>query len=197
MNTNIFQSQSQSRLNKYCKLIALLTFIPIITILIGMVSPLLFYFFDIHNIGLESGGYSFFIAHSADSSDIDPTKLSTWQAVLVTLIDTIIIAILVYAFFQLRLLFLSYSKSDYFSVSSANYCYKFGTALVIWEVIQLITGPLSSLILSFNNDPSERYISLSFTSEDLMLLFPSISIMIVGQILKKACQIAEENKQFI
>ena len=105
MNTNISQSQSQSRLNKYCKLMALLTFIPIITILIGMVSPLLFYFFDIHNIGLESGGYSFFIAHSADSSDIDPTKLSTWQAVLVTLIDPIIIAILVYAFFQLRLFF--------------------------------------------------------------------------------------------
>ncbi|MFQ1012116.1 hypothetical protein ACFX2U_04550 [Gilliamella apicola] len=82
-------------------------------------------------------------------------------------------------------------------MSSANYCYKFGTTLVIWEVIQLITEPLSSLILSFNNDPSERYISLSFTSEDLMLLFPSISIIIFGQILKKTCQITEENKQFI
>ncbi|OTQ33492.1 hypothetical protein B6D19_01380 [Gilliamella apicola] len=103
MNTNI--SQSQSHLNKYCKLMVLLTFVPIITILIGMISPLLFYFSDIHNIGLESGGYSFFIVHSADSSDIDPTKLSTWQAVLVTLIDPIIIAILVYTFFQLRLFF--------------------------------------------------------------------------------------------
>lgn len=103
MNTNI--SQSQSRLNKYCKLMALLTFVPIITILIGMISPLLFYFSDIHNIGLESDGYSFFIVHSANSSDIDPTKLSTWQAVLVTLIDPIIIAILVYVFFQLRLFF--------------------------------------------------------------------------------------------
>lgn len=199
MNTNISQSQSQSRLNKYCKLMALLTFIPIITILIGMVSPLLFYFFDIHNIGLNSGGYSFFITHSMGdgNADIDISRLSLWQAVSATLIDTIIIAILAYGFVQLRLLFLSYSKADYFSVKSANYCYAFGKALVIWEVLQLLSEPLLSFILTLNNHFPDRYISISFESSDLILLFPSISIMIIGQILKKACQIAEENKQFI
>lgn len=105
LNMNTVMLEIHSRLNRYCKLMSQLTLIPIFCIGIGMISPLLFYFSDIHNIGLESGGYSFFIVHSADSSDIDPTKLSTWQAVLVTLIDPIIIAILVYAFFQLRLFF--------------------------------------------------------------------------------------------
>lgn len=193
MNTDM--KDNYSRLNLYCKFMALLTVIPILSTLIGSLSPLLFYFFNIANIGLDSGGYSFFVSRVVEN--VDPENLSMWQAMSATLIDTLSILILAYAFYQLRLLFLNYSQSEYFSETSTNHCYIFGKMLVIWSILGILSEPVLSLILTFNNDPSERYISFSFTSDDVMTLFPAVSIMLIGQILKKACKIAEENKQFI
>ncbi|MCX8643043.1 MULTISPECIES: DUF2975 domain-containing protein [unclassified Gilliamella] len=190
MNTTL--ARSNLRLNQYCRFMVLLTTLIIIVMLIGALSPLLYYFFNIENIGLASGGYSFFISNSVD---VDPTELEPWQAFLATLIDTVEIFILIYAFYQLRLLFLKYSQSDFFSERSANHCYIFGKMLVIWSIVSILSEPLLTLILSFNQ--AERYFSFSFTSDDIMVLFPAISIMVIGQILKKACQLAEENQQFV
>jgi len=60
----------------------------------------------------------------------------------------------------------------------------------------MLFEPLKSFILSYNLTEG-RYISVSLTSEDIITLFPAISIMIIGQILKKAAELAEENNQFV
>jgi len=103
---------------------------------------------------------------------------------------------LVYAFYQLRQLFLCYSQSYYFSLQAAKHCYYFGLLLVLWVVLGMLFEPLKSFILSYNLTEG-RYISVSLTSEDIITLFPAISIMIIGQILKKAAELAEENNQFV
>ena len=194
MNTDI--AKNQTRLNQYCKLMSVLILIPILLcMLIGTISPLLFYFFDKNNIGFGSDGYSFFISTTMDDSIDISTGLNFWQAALATLIDTGRIVILIYAFNQLRLMLVNFAQADYFSVKSTNYCYNFGKYLVIWAVMGLLSEPVITAILSYNQP--ERYFSISFTSEDFMTLLLAISIMLVGQILKKASQIAEENRQFI
>ncbi|MCX8649937.1 DUF2975 domain-containing protein [Gilliamella sp. B2776] len=190
MNTTL--ARSNLCLNRYCRFMALLTTLVIITMLIGAFAPLLFYFFNIENIGLGSAGYSFFISNSVD---VDPTELDFWQALLAVIIDTAKILILVYAFYQLKLLFVKYSQSDFFSERSTNHCYIFGKMLVTWSIFNILSEPLLTLILSFKQ--TERYFSFSLSSGDIMVLFPAISIMLIGQILKKACQLAEENRQFV
>lgn len=192
MNTDI--AKNQTRLNQYCKFMAVLILLPILFMLIGTVSPMLFYFFHTNNIGLESQGYSFFISMAIDDG-LDITTLTFWQAALATFIDTTKIIILIYAFYQLRLLFVNFGKEDYFSIKSANYCYKFGKLLVIWGVVGVLSEPILTAILSYHQP--EPYFSISFASEDFMTLLLAASIMFIGQILKKACQIAEENRQFI
>ncbi|XKM13096.1 DUF2975 domain-containing protein [Orbaceae bacterium ac157xtp] len=185
---------ANTRLNSYCNFMAIATLIPILCTLIGCVSPFLFYFCNTPNIGLESEGYSFFISRSL-SVEVNPEQLTFWQAGVATVADTLQIGILVYAFYQLRLLFLSYSHSQYFTVASATLCYNFGRALVIWVILGFIFEPILSPILSYNTE--NPMVTVSFTSDDLMTLFPALSIMIIGQILKKACQIAEENQQLV
>ena len=193
MNTDI--AKNQTRLNQYCKLMSVLILIPILCMLIGTISPLLYYFFDKNNIGFGSDGYSFFISTTMDDSIDISTGLNFWQAALATLIDTGRIVILIYAFNQLRLMLVNFAQADYFSVKSTNYCYNFGKFLVIWAIMGVLSEPVITAILSYNQP--ERYFTVSFTSEDFMTLLLAISIMLIGQILKKACQIAEENRQFI
>ena len=193
MNTDI--AKNQTRLNQYCKLMSVLILIPILCMLIGTISPLLFYFFDKNNIGFGSDGYSFFISTTMDDSIDISTDLNFWQAALATLIDTGRIVILIYAFNQLRLMLVNFAQADYFSVKSTKYCYNFGKFLVIWAVMGVLSEPVITAILSYNQP--ERYFTVSFTSEDFMTLLLAISIMLIGQILKKASQIAEENRQFI
>ncbi|MFQ1017923.1 DUF2975 domain-containing protein [Gilliamella sp. BG7] len=192
MNTDM--TKTHSRLNQYCRFMALLTLIPILILLIGAMSPFLYYFFDIQNIGLEFAGFSFF---TSGEDYVDSKSLAGWQATIATLMETSLILILIYAFYQLRLLFINYSQSEYFSVKSANHCYIFGKLLVCWEVIRFLSEPLLTMILTYNQDASARYFSISFSSDDIITLFIAISIMLIGQILKKACQLDEENKQFI
>ena len=192
MNTDM--TKTHSRLNQYCQFMTLLTLIPILILLISAVSPLLYYFFDIPNLGLEFAGFSFF---TSGEDYVDPKSLAGWQATIATLMETSLILILIYAFYQLRLLFVNYSQSKYFSVKSANHCYIFGKLLVCWVVIRFLSEPLLTIILTYNRDASARYFSISFSSDDIITLFIAISIMLIGQILKKACQLAEENKQFI
>ncbi|WP_167370298.1 DUF2975 domain-containing protein [Gilliamella mensalis] len=192
MNTDM--AKTHSRLNQYCRFMALLTLIPILIMLISSIFPFLYYFFDMQNIGLEFGGFSFI---QSGIDNVDPKSLSGWQATIATLIDTSLIFILAYAFYQLRLLFIYYSQSQYFSVKSANRCYVFGKLLVFWVVISFLSEPLLTMILTYNQESSARYFSISFSSDDIITLFPAMSIMLIGQILKKACQLAEENKQFI
>lgn len=193
MNTDI--AKNQTRLNQYCKLMSVLILIPILCMLIGTISPLLFYFFDKNNIGFGSDGYSFFMSTTMDDSIDISTDLNFWQAALATLIDTGRIVILIYAFNQLRLMLVNFAQADYFSVKSTKYCYNFGKFLVIWAVMGVLSEPVITAILSYNQP--ERYFTVSFTSEDFMTLLLAISIMLIGQILKKASQLAEENGQFI
>ena len=193
MNTDI--AKNQTRLNQYCKLMSVLILIPILCMLIGTISPLLYYFFDKNNIGFGSDGYSFFISTTMDDSIDISTDLNFWQAALATLIDTGRIVILIYAFNQLRLMLVNFAQADYFSVKSTKYCYNFGKFLVIWAIMGVLSEPVITAILSYNQP--ERYFTVSFTSEDFMTLLLAISIMLIGQILKKASQIAEENRQFI
>ena len=185
-------TKTHSRLNQYCRIMALLTLIPILILLIGAISPFLYYFFDRQDIGLV--GFTF---SSGGWENVDPVSLSGWQAAIATLMDTSLILLLVYAFYQLRLLFINYSQSEYFSVKSANHCYIFGKLLVCWVVISFLSEPLLTTILTYNQEESARYFSISFSSDEIITLFLAISIMLIGQILKKACQLAEENKQFI
>jgi hypothetical protein len=188
MDTNPISSLV--RLNMFCKLMEKLLFFPILIIILEMISPVLFYLCGVRrDMVWNYSDYSILIVHSIN---IDLTKLSTWQMALVISIDTFIIAIFAYAFILLRLLFLSYSKSEYFSVSSATYLCKFAKSLVAWVMMQLLAEPLISFIASLNYPPSERYFMLSFNGKDLLLLFPSLSIMIISLILKKVCQINEK-----
>ncbi|WP_392562824.1 DUF2975 domain-containing protein [Orbus sturtevantii] len=184
---------TRTRLNRYSYFMASLTLIPLICVIVACLSPLLFYFFNTTNIGLESDGYSLFIETVVN---VAPTTLKIWQATLATILDTLPIIGLAYAFYQLRQLFICYSNADYFSLQAAKHCYYFGLSLTLWVVLGMLFEPLQSIILSYNLTEG-RYISVSLTSEDILTLFPAISIMLIGQILKKATELAEENKQFV
>lgn len=179
-------------LNRYSSYIAWFTLIPIICTFIACFSPLLYYFFNLHNIGLDSGGFSLF---TSNGLDIDVEKIVWWQALLATLIDTIPIIILLFGFYQLRMQFMCYTNGEYFTVKSTKYCYNFGKSIVAWVILDIIFEPILSLILTAND--AETIISVSLGSEDIIVLFPAFSIMIIGLILKKACQIAAENEQFV
>lgn len=180
-----------TRLKRYCQFMAIITLIPLFSAMIACFSPLLFYFFCMNNIGLDSDGYSLFVSTTIN---VNPTTLVFWQTALATLLDTLPIVALTYGFYQLRLLFVSYSQMQYFSIKSSNYCYNFGKALVAWVVLGFIFEPLLSIITTFYSD---RFISVSLTSDDLITLFPALSIMIIGHVLKQASQIAAENEQFV
>lgn len=57
--------------------------------------------------------------------------------------------------------------------------------------------PLLSYWMTFREGPGNRMISLSFESQDIVALFVAICIILIAQILRRAADLQDENRQFV
>ncbi len=65
------------------------------------------------------------------------------------------------------------------SLGYLHHCYIFGKLLVCWVVISFLSEPLLTTILTYNQEESVRYFSISFSSDEIITLFLAISIMLI------------------
>lgn len=70
-------------------------------------------------------------------------------------------SIIMYALTLLIRLFKNYERDEIFSLENANYYQKLGYSLFYWVGGSLIYGAATSVILSFNNTPGKRMLSVT------------------------------------
>lgn len=107
------------------------------------------------------------------------------------------VGVLLYGMSVLVKLFRRYETGDIFSVDTANYYRRLGFAFFFWVIANLVFGGLISVILSFNNPPGERILSLSLGSVDIVTVLCGFMILTVGWVMREAQLIAEEHQHTI
>ena len=146
------------------------------------------------------GGYglSFSLTDSLISNlGIHVESLPWWQAVGGIILSGVPLLALSYGVYNLRLLFKLYGRREYFSPKSASLLEHVGKAIVIWEVLSFVFEPLLSYWMTFREGAGNRIISLSFNSQDVIALFIAVCIILIAQILRRASDLQDENKQFV
>lgn len=152
------------------------------------------------SLGSVEGGYgiAFSLSNALIPGALDVVdNLPLWQRLGAVVISSIPLLVLANGLLNLRELFRTYAKGDYFSISAATHMEKMGRAVGYWVILNFVCEPLLSLWVTMLAPAGQRFISMSFTSSSVVALFAAACVIIIARILRRAATINQENQQFV
>lgn len=158
------------------------------------------FFWIFPGLSFIDGGYglSFSLTNSLISDvGINVESLPRWQIAGGAILSGIPLLALSYGLNSLRLLFKGYVQREYFSKKSASLLSCVGKSIILWEFLSFVIEPMLSYWMTFREGPGNRIISLSFEFKDVFAIFVAFSIILISQILRRAADLQDENRQFV
>jgi|GEM_PF-1267945 len=98
---------------------------------------------------------------------------------------------------NVRQLFNRFQRLEFFSPRTLDNVVSFGVWLIAFAVADLISDPLRSILLTYDNPPGQRVLSITLEGKEVFLLVLGALMLLFGWILREAAQIADENRQFV
>ena len=134
-------------------------------------------------------------SHDISSYTSQPLSIETRMWALV--VSLLPCGVIFYALLILTKLFKSYEASEVFTVETVKYYRKLGLSFFYWAFGGLVYGGLISVVLSFNNPPGQRILSISFTGLDVVTLFCGMIVLVISYVMNEAQKIADEQRNTI
>jgi len=108
------------------------------------------------------------------------------------LADMIPVSVVIFGLFRLRILFSLYEKALIFTEQNVDCFRSLGRALILWAVCDVIRTSLLSVILTLQNPPGQRMITVSFDSGEFTGVFVGIVVLIISWVMDEGRKIEEE-----
>ena len=89
-------------------------------------------------------------------------------------------------------LFGAYRHGHIFTPRNAKYIRNIGITLLTWEVATLPYQLLLTFVMTSQQPPGHHFIALSYSNYDLANVLAAIVIIVVGWIMQRGAQLAEE-----
>ncbi|MEZ8099030.1 DUF2975 domain-containing protein [Vibrio bivalvicida] len=134
---------------------------------------------------------------SYELDDYTLLPLTTSTRLLATVASLMLGGIIMYALKVLIQLFRNYERNEIFTLDNARHYQKLGYIVFYWVAGSVIYDSLMSVILSFNNPPGERILTISFVGMDFLSLVLGLIILIISWVMKEGYTLAEENSHTI
>lgn len=122
------------------------------------------------------------------------TSLQTILGFLVMLIPKIV---LMWAFVLLLRLCNSFASGDWFNSQTEAFCEQIGRWMIAYAALAVVHRSLLSLVVTMNNPPGERELTISISTNDLMALLPALLALIIGHMVGIAKRQREELNEII
>lgn len=132
-----------------------------------------------------------------DIESLTQTPLSNTTRLLAILASLLVSGIVLYALNILIRLFRNYENGEIFSAENATCYHKLGYCLFYWVGGGVIYEGVISVILSFNNPPGQRVLSLSFVGLDFLTIVFGLLVLIISWVMKEGYKISDENRHTI
>jgi hypothetical protein len=125
--------------------------------------------------------------------DHDLTAQTRFHAFLVDLIP---LGAIVYGLQKLRNLFLLYERGLIFTNQNVDCFRSLGRAMLVWVACHIFRTSLLSVILTLDNPPGKRMITLGLDSGDFSGLFVGAVVLIISWVMDEGRRI-QEDQEFI
>jgi len=126
-----------------------------------------------------------------------PATLTLPVRLLACLVGLAQAAIAVFAVWRLRRLFGLYADGLIFTADNTRCLRHFAAAILAFAIAKPVTGALLSVVLTMNNPPGQRQITVSLGSSELATLFIGGVFLIIAWIMDEAREMAEEQAEII
>lgn len=110
---------------------------------------------------------------------------------LVGAIPMIMIECILY--FLIRL-FKLYENAEIFLVQNVSYIKKIGYALLITQIVSILSDGLLSVIVTLNNPNGFRSLTLTVSGENISLALTAFMIILISWIMAEGCRLREEQQ---
>ncbi len=97
----------------------------------------------------------------------------------------------------LRKAFRSFALGNWFDAENSRSLRRFATLLILQGAAKPIHFGLASVILSLNHPAGERMLSISFGSNELILVISGIVFWVLADLLVEGTKADAENRQFV
>ncbi|WP_434139630.1 DUF2975 domain-containing protein [Photobacterium leiognathi] len=144
-----------------------------------------------------------FISHtgifnlSFDINELTEVPLTLTTRLLAMVASLLYCTIIMYALAVLIKLFKNYEQNNIFTLENAQSYQKLGYCIFYWVGGGLLYEPIMSLILTFNNPPGHRMITLTFVGLDFLTIVLGFIVLIISWVMKEGYQLADEQNYTI
>lgn len=125
------------------------------------------------------------------------TVLSGTKSTLVLAVGALALGPMLAALWQMRGLFAHYAKGEVLTPASARRIRAIGLWLAVLAAIQILLPSVQRLVLTWDNPPGSREVSIALTSEMLWLALAAGLLVTIGWAMHEAARVAEENRGFV
>lgn len=137
------------------------------------------------------------IESSIDISGYTQLPLTITTRLFASIASLLLCGIIMYALKVLIHLFRNYERNEIFSLDNTLSYQKLGYSLFYWVGASVVYGTLMSVILSFNNPPGERILTVGFVGMDFLNIVLGFVILIISWVMKEGHILADENTHTI
>ncbi|MGE3335636.1 MAG: DUF2975 domain-containing protein [Rhodospirillaceae bacterium] len=102
----------------------------------------------------------------------------------------------IWGFWELTRLFENYAAGKVFTRDAAKHLRRCAMAVLLSSLHTAVGGVLLSAALSIGLPPGARSLTLSVSSNDLVLLLIGFMLIVIAHVMEEAARIAEENAGF-
>lgn len=123
--------------------------------------------------------------------------LNTGQKLLGFAITSIPLLVMVWSLIILLRLTSILAAGKWFDQRCEDYCLKVGRWLVIYVVLNILHRTALVWAITMDNLPGDRHLAISFSTDDLLALVPSLLALIIGHMVRLAREQQEELNEIV
>lgn len=97
----------------------------------------------------------------------------------------------------LRKAFRSFARGDWFDIENSRHLRRYAALLIVQGFAKPLHFGISSVILSLNHPPGEKLFSISFGSNEIVLVVAGIVMWVLSDLLVEGTRAEAENRQFV
>jgi len=133
----------------------------------------------------------------ADSAQFQLDTIELWQLLCAALFSLISVSLVLIGLWNLRILFGSFKRGEFFSQQSVRSLHILSKVLLISAIIECLSPSVLSVLLTWNHGPGEKTLIVSFGSNEFWLLFIAIVFSAITWSFKEGQKLAQENAAFV
>lgn len=142
-----------------------------------------------------------FLTYIKPSEELINLSTVAWTPILMLLgftADIISFLPIFISTFILRSIFKNYQKREVFSVRNAILYRRLGVVFLLEGLLtKSLSETLMGLAITLNNPPGHRYLTVSFGTQNLTILFYGIIVIMISWVMLEASRLHDEQKFII